>query len=508
MTDVPAPTGRRVCMFVYNNCASDPRVLKEASSLTSAGYEVTVVAVLDKHTVPSEERDGTRIVRINRDPLHYKARRASHQIRRHGRMSRGRFRRQRRRLVKRARTGARAVRGRAKRLRRTFTHPSQPRLLRLGALLLGGLTSGAGFVALHGWRVARRRVAGSYRRAPSDGAPSWLRAGATTLDRDLSSVTYRTMMKFHKPLLYFDWYYRSAKLVKEERFDTFHAHDLNTLPVATFLARRSGARLVYDAHELYPEVSTLSRREAGIWRRVESLLIKRPDHIITVGQSIAEEFVRRYGVPQPRVLLNCPAATPIANRPTGHPLRERAGLLADSRPIVLYQGGFAPHRGLEQLVDAARELRHASLVLMGWGLLEEQLRDRIASAGLEGTVRLIPPARREELLALTADADVGVIPYRPVGLNNTFTTPNKLFEYIRAGVAIAASRLPELVRFVEEPRLGATFNPDDPADIARVLNHLTEDPDRLAAIRRRTVAARDQFVWEREAEVLLAVYES
>jgi glycosyltransferase involved in cell wall biosynthesis len=453
-------------MFVYNSCASDPRVLNEAATLTSAGYEVTVVAVLDKRTVPYEERDGIRIVRIDRDPIHYKVLRVSRQVRRHVRLANARLRRWRRREMK--------------------------KLLRTPAVQAVGI------------------VASSAEALPASTAPEGgpLRAGAMKVNQAVSGAAYRAAMRLHKPLLYVDWYYRTTRLLRNESFTTYHAHDLNTLPVAAFLARRRAARLVYDAHELYPEVSTLSRREAEVWRRVEAKLIRRPDHILTVGQSIADELTKRYNVASPRVLLNVPPASQVVGSADGNALRERAGLVSDGRPIVLYQGGFAPHRGLEQLVDAARELRHATLVLMGWGLLEEELRERVAVSGIEERVRFVPPVAREGLLAYTAGADVGVIPYRPVGLNNTYTTPNKLFEYIRAGVAIAASRLPELVRFVERPGLGAMFDPDDPADIARVLNDMTENPQRLTAIRERTLAARNRFVWESESQILLDLYGS
>src|SRR4051794_41937003 len=62
----------KIGMFVYNNFTRDARVLKEASTLVAAGHEVVIVAVLDKTTVPGEERDGIRVVRIDRRPLHYR----------------------------------------------------------------------------------------------------------------------------------------------------------------------------------------------------------------------------------------------------------------------------------------------------------------------------------------------------------------------------------------------------------------------------------------------------
>lgn len=62
----------KVCMFVYNNCKNDARVLKEARTLAEAGYDVRIIAVLDKDTEPYEERDGFKIIRVVKDPIHYK----------------------------------------------------------------------------------------------------------------------------------------------------------------------------------------------------------------------------------------------------------------------------------------------------------------------------------------------------------------------------------------------------------------------------------------------------
>ena len=109
-----------------------------------------------------------------------------------------------------------------------------------------------------------------------------------------------------------------------------------------------GCGSIYDAHELYPEISTLSPREASVWRFVERRLAKRADHLVTVCDSIAVEIERRNGVVRPTVLLNCPpAAVGLAEADgdedeMGSMLRNRAGLDGSGDPIVLYQGGFAP----------------------------------------------------------------------------------------------------------------------------------------------------------------------
>ena len=283
-----------------------------------------------------------------------------------------------------------------------------------------------------------------------------------------------------------------------------HAHDLNTLPVAVALSHRIGSRLVYDAHELYPEVSTLSRRERRVWSAIEKRLIRLADARLTVCRSIAEELAARYHIDEPVVLLNCPPRPrQVARSPRS--LRERAGVEAEE-PIVLYQGGFAPHRGLEELVRAVPLLEHGVLVLMGWGRLEPTLRDLVDTLQLGHRVRFLPAVAPDELLLVTRTADVGVIPYKPVGLNNRFTTPNKLFEYILAGIPIVGSRLPELVRFIEGNGLGITFEPGDERDLGMALNFVLSDPALLDLMGAGARAARDRFTWEHEAPTLLKQY--
>ena len=434
-------------MFVYNRCTSDARVLKEARTLTEAGHRVRIVAVLDKTTAPVEQRDGFRIVRIDRRPLHY-------------------------RLL---------------------------RVLRIGA------------------GVAQRRLgAGEPDGAARRGGPLAVALAPLAL---LAAAARRLLLAPHKPLMFIDYYWRAYRLVRADPPDALHSHDLNTLPVAVALARRLRLPLTYDAHELYPEISTLSAREAAAWRRIERHLAPRADHVLTVCDSIAAELEERYGLARrPAVLLNCPPARNGAAPEPGPFAAAEPGPLGvytatkgpgagGSEPVVLYQGGFAPHRGLETLVRAAHGLERGTIVLMGWGALERELRALITREGLGERVRIAPPVPPGEVVAAAAGASVGVIPYEPVGLNNTYTTPNKLFDYMAAGLPVAASRLPELVRFVEQDEIGLTFTPGDPAALAAALNEILADPARYERMRNRAREAASRYTWERQSEKLLALYQ-
>jgi glycosyltransferase involved in cell wall biosynthesis len=562
-------------MFVYNNCAADQRVLKEATTLVQAGHTVQIVAVLDKDTIAREERDGFTIVRIARDPVHYKVLRTTRRVRRWLRLTNARIRRRSRlvgRRFMRLRTSGSARKGAMpstrSQSRRGFEEPGSGGL-RAAALLIAGLPGRAHRYGR--WRLLQvippyrrwfykhrskrlRKAALRAERNPSHGLresrrePRSKRPGRRitvgdprllivlvasvpylfarairfvfrplgpplrflgralrAAERRASHYAWRLLMRFHKPLMFTDYYWRTYRLVKRQEFDVYHAHDLNTLPVAAALARSQRSRLVYDSHELYTEISTLSRLERRVWKWLEPPLIRRADNVLTVCDSIADELATRYGVKKPLTLLNCPRAMTL---PNGGPnkLRQRAGLEDSAQKIVLYQGGFAPNRGLPELVEAARYLEDGVVVLMGWGRLEEYLKEKIESDGLKERVVIVDRVAPADLLSYTLGADVGVIPYRAVGLNNYYTTPNKLFEYMAAGIAVAGSRFPEVCRFVEGNEMGVTFDPDDPRDMASAINWMLRDESGLRTMKANAREAGCRFVWETESLKLLKIY--
>lgn len=539
-------------MFVYNTCRADARVLKSAATLAATGHKVRIVAVLDPTTDAYERRGEFEILRIARDPLHYRILRRGRAGRRRVRLDRARLgraaRRTRLRAVRLARPRWRRLRrvtsSRWKRLRRRARGPWRRARLRLRRLVrpwwhrLRALVLRAGRFARQRLglpvpppRAPREPSAPSTVSAPSPApappadlpqlAPAPVRESAprraggrrlrgTAVPRSLaplSRIPRRTLMRFHKPFMFTDFYWRSFRLIAQAPADVYHAHDLNTLPVAALLARVTRGRLVYDSHELYTEISTLSPRERAVWRVVERLLIRRADRVITVCESIADELARRYGIEKPTIVLNCPSARQQLE-PSGDAniLRARAGLASGAEPIVLYQGGFAPNRGLETLIEAMVHVERGVLVMMGWGRLEVGLRHLIRERGLAERVVITGPVPQHALLGYTRGADIGVIPYRAVGLNNYYTTPNKLFEYMGAGIPIACSRFPELVRFVEGLGIGATFDPEDPYDMAATLNRLLADPARLREMRAKVLATGKRFTWEAESVKLLAAY--
>ncbi|KKO15046.1 glycosyl transferase family 1 [Pseudomonas putida KG-4] len=283
--------------------------------------------------------------------------------------------------------------------------------------------------------------------------------------------------------------------------DVVHAHDVNVLPTAWLAARLSGAKLIYDAHEI-----STGREGYASFRTlvaiIERALMPRAQGTITTTDARAKFFARAYGVARPIVLQNRPRLQPeqVSTR-----IRDELQL-EQPWPIVLYQGGLQQGRGLERLVRAAALVPNTYFVLIGGGRLDASLRSIAAELGLGERVRFIPTVGLAELPSYTASADIGVQPIENTCLNHFTTDSNKLFEYVQAGLPVVVSDLPEIRRVVRKHDLGLLVPPGETEALAAALRSLVEDESRRKLHAGHSRAAAAVLNWEAQEDDLLVLY--
>jgi glycosyltransferase involved in cell wall biosynthesis len=311
----------------------------------------------------------------------------------------------------------------------------------------------------------------------------------------------RRWLPFHLYRLAFLGYFLGA--IARLRPDVVHAHDAAMLLPGGFGSWLTGAQLVYDSHELATSVPYRERAWAWFVRAIERLVVPRAVAVITVSDGIAARLRALYRLPvTPTVVRNVSALKPRG----GGGLRAALGIDAQT-PLVLHQGAPAPDRGCEVLVAAVAELQDVHLAFLGdpepgYGT---QLRQLIDSHGITDRVALLPSVPLDQLLAWTSEADVGVTLLQDTCENHRLALPNKLFEYIAAGVPVLASALPETERLIGDYGVGWTSAPDDPEQLAATLRRaLAVRGD--AALRERIATAADELRWPREQARLLGLY--
>lgn len=267
----------------------------------------------------------------------------------------------------------------------------------------------------------------------------------------------------------------------------FHAHDLDTALVALAAARHTGAHMVCDFHEWYSENVTWSlmrgayrphgwaRKAAYRW--LEQLCFRQASALVTVCESIASEMERTFGDGRLRVTVirNIPSR---AMRPSRRypPLKQQLGVPNDNF-LLLWQGGIGPSRMIEPVVEALAYARDCTLVIRGpeidtYGPGYARIAERV---GASDRLILAQPVPSCDVVAAAHGADAGVWTLPNLCRNFTYALPNKIFEYLAAGLPVLVADYPEARRLVEGGQVGLTFDPYDPRSIATAINCLTGD---------------------------------
>lgn len=304
---------------------------------------------------------------------------------------------------------------------------------------------------------------------------------------------------------YFEFAWKFSHLADNDPATIYHAFDAHTLPAAGIAARRARSKLIYDARELETgrnfsgsHLPSIIRR---YWALPEKLLIRQAAAIITTSQSHADELVRLYRIPTPWIIKNCPE----------HYLLEKSNRLheefaiPDSHKIILYQGRIAPGRGIENLFEAIQPLPRIAAVALGDGPSLENLRDRTRQGEWQ-RVYLPGKVPLTELLSYTSSADIGSVLIEDICLSYRLCLPNKLFEYIQAGLPVIGSNLPEISRIIREYDIGEIANPDYSESIVAALRRLLDNPTRFTQAKKNSQRAAKVFNWEKESSTLLALY--
>jgi glycosyltransferase involved in cell wall biosynthesis len=293
------------------------------------------------------------------------------------------------------------------------------------------------------------------------------------------------------------------------RGDLVHGMAFMGIPVALTIGKRDVTPVVYDARDIHLEARNLARMgRPARWLlgRTERRWAESATRVISVNDAYADVLASRWAIERPLVVMNCSYRyTPPS--PRQRRFHDALGL-PEGRKVVLYHGGLFPWRGIEQLIEAIPDVPDATLVLMGYGVLEPELRAREADPSIGGRMRVMGAVPPSELHDWVAAADVAAMPIQGDTLNHRLTTPNKLFEAMAAGVPAVVSDLPGMSTIAKDAESAILVDPTDVAAVAAAIRRIVALPDdEWQAWRERCVAAaHDRYNWETQVERLLDLY--
>src|SRR5947208_315525 len=291
--------------------------------------------------------------------------------------------------------------------------------------------------------------------------------------------------------------------------DVIHCNDLDTLLPGVLAKKKFGCRVVFDAHEFFPVADPLCGwLDTKFFSLVEWLLIRHVDAIVTVNPLLADamrdaySLSRVYSVPNVEIWVeNRPA--PAAN--------SRMATLAGSRVKFLFQGRFTPARGIEEIIRAWSLVdgSKAALFLRGpdnmWRKAATGLAEELGL--LHKSVYFLNAVSEDMLVTAAAEADVGIVPYLPLSINERLSCPNKLSQYMHAGLMIICNDLPYVKSVVVAADAGLSYTSKDLSTLAAAVGQVIRDPELLRRCRENALRfARDDFNWQVHGKTLLQLY--
>jgi len=304
------------------------------------------------------------------------------------------------------------------------------------------------------------------------------------------------------------WFRRIGEVVRSVRPQVVIVRDLPLALACRFWAEQVGAAFIFDMAEDYPSMfrayrpwETLGQRALNLVLRngflarlVELLSLRKLDRLIVVTEE-QRDRLERLGVPRERIVIvgNTPVFRPCATRPSGSPVTQ-----------VVYVGEVHLLRGLDCAIRAvallARQQKAVRLRILGEGKSENALRLLAAHIAPEQVAfeGWVAPQRVPEEVA---KSDIGIVPHQKNAFTNT-TVPNKLFDYMAAGIPVVVSDTLPMKRIVEETDCGLVFAAGDDAALADTLLRLT-DPrlrHRLGSNGRQAVEQR--YNWSTDSHIL------
>lgn len=330
----------------------------------------------------------------------------------------------------------------------------------------------------------------------------------SSTDLKRSYETRRFKLPFSSGALFYAVYnIRLFFYLLSQKAEVFHANDLDTLPAVYLASVFKRARIVYDSHEYFTEVPELTSRPLirRIWSMIERFIFPKLRYVLTVNDSIASAYKKKYGV-EVRVLRNVPFMKDTLELEKRKITRAGLGLPSDKKIIILQGAWINVDRGGEEAVRMMKYLPDCLLLIIGGGDMFEELKSIATKENVNERIRFFNRMPFAELRQYTMNADLGLSLDKGTNLNYLYSLPNKLFDYIHSGIPCFVSDMPEVAAVVRKHEVGVVTSSHDPKELARQINELLNDSQLIERLRKNCLAAREQFSWETESEVLGRFY--
>lgn len=332
------------------------------------------------------------------------------------------------------------------------------------------------------------------------------RSGACCNSGTVPFKTHRFSMIFKRGFLFYAFFnLRLFVFLLLHRYDFLVSNDLDTLLPNYLVSKLKNLPLIYDSHEYFTGVPELQKRPfiRWIWKCIEKSIFPGLKHVMTVSDSIAIQYETEYGL-RPEVVRNCSInsenITPFS--------RKELDINPDHLLLILQGTGINVDRGGLELIDAVSLADAVTLLIVGAGDHFELLREKVFIMGLAERIKLVSKCTWQTLMRYTRASDAGFSLDKNSNMNYNFSLPNKIFDYLSAGIPVIATDLPEISKIVNEYSCGILIPAPDPDEIRKAIIRLKDNRDLLLKLKHNAVIASETLNWENESKKVEELFKS
>lgn len=330
----------------------------------------------------------------------------------------------------------------------------------------------------------------------------------TVVGRRVSS-TFNTKLPFsiillnlifnHGALFYAEYNIRLLICGLFKRVNLIVSNDLDTLLACYILSKIKRVPLVYDSHEYFTESVGLEGRpfQKNIWKLIERLIVPRLKYCYTVSPSIAQIYTEKYGV----------TFSLVRNFPDSGMEFQKVNLgFPTDKKILFYQGVFNPGRNLETVIEAMQYIEDTIFVLVGYGELEDKLKELSRQFQVEDKVRFLGKMPFEQMMQYTHNADLGIALEYPLSESFKYSLPNKVFDYTLAGLPFITLATPEVEAILQEHMIGMKVSFENALELSNIIKLHLSNSQLLSKIKQNQQVASQIYTWKNECTELKKIF--
>lgn len=316
--------------------------------------------------------------------------------------------------------------------------------------------------------------------------------------KELAYKTIRFQNLFAKgPWMYLVFNVQLFVYLLFAKADILWANDLDTLLPNFIVSRLKKSTLIYDSHEYFTE-SVYKRSSKKLWEMLEQKLFPRLKNVITVNNSIKNIYENKYNVPV-TVIRNVPY--PFKRTNTGNV----SVLPAQTKNLIIQGMGLNENRGSEEAISMMQHLPDDfHLYFVGSGTILDKLKKMVVDLKLQLKISFIDPLPYDKMMHITMQGFLGLIFEKiDVSHEHLFSLPNKLFDYVHAGIPVLSTEAVEIKSIITQFNIGTFVHNLNPEEMAKKVMEISEDKEKYYLWKRNTVTASKDLNWENEEKILI-----